>query len=559
YNYQGYYDTTCSVELDEEPPHDLNKDALNVVLVFSKLVNAKIVKRIEVMRKIIANGSVTSGFQRTSLIASDGILKNEIGNVNIDSILLEEDACKDIAKNNNSIDYRLDRQGIPLIEISTDASIKTPEHAKQIASQIGMLLRSTNKVKRGLGTIRQDLNISIHGGNRVELKGAQDLKNLQIIIDSEILRQINLNKIKHELSKMFNGHQELVEYDNINDFEDVEIFDLSDIFKNSDSKVINSALDNNGVVYGIKLNCFKGFLGCEIQDNRRLGSELSDYAKVESGVGGIFHSDELPKYGIENFQVNHIIDELNCKEKDAFIICADKKEKVILALFAAYRRARMAIKIGVIDEVRAVVKTFTSVYMRPIPGSSRMYPETDVKSIIPDISNIELPELIDDKINRYKSLGLGEDLARDISKDYSNNIFEELIKDNKNLKSSSIAEKFLSIPKELRRKDNLEFNWDLDMARFIFELWNENKIDHACIYDIILEFLNTNSTIEIISKKYKLLDDGEAIKKIKEIIDFEMKSDSNINRGKLMGILMGKLKGKVNPTIVSKEVSKIFN
>ncbi|MBT7296065.1 hypothetical protein HN836_00245, partial [Candidatus Woesearchaeota archaeon] len=125
--------------------------------------------------------------------------------------------------------------------------------------------------------------------------------------------------------------------------------------------------------------------------------------------------------------------------------------------------------------------------------------------------------------------------------------------------SSSIAEKFLSIPKELRRKDNLEFNWDLDMARFIFELWNENKIDHACIYDIILEFLNTNSTIEIISKKYKLLDDGEAIKKIKEIIDFEMKSDSNINRGKLMGILMGKLKGKVNPTIVSKEVSKIFN
>src|SRR3989344_5597305 len=181
---------TCLVEFDEEPPHQINRDALKVSLEIAFLLNAKILDEIQVMRKTVVDGSNVSGFQRTALIAIDGFIDTSQGRVNIPTICLEEEAAQKIEETDKTIKYRLDRLGIPLIEIATDASIKSAEHAKEAASTLGMMLRSTGKVKKGLGTIRQDVNLSIKSGARTEIKGFQDLKAMPKVIENEIKRQI---------------------------------------------------------------------------------------------------------------------------------------------------------------------------------------------------------------------------------------------------------------------------------------------------------------------------------------------------------------------------------
>jgi len=189
--YQGY-DTTCLIELDEEPPHEINEKALKIALQVALLLNCKIIPITQIMRKTVIDGSNTSGFQRTVLIARDGYVETSFGKVGIDTICLEEDAARRVGKNNNKIIFRLDRLGIPLVEIATAPDIKSPEQAKEVALFLGNVLRSC-KVKRGLGTIRQDVNISIKDENRVELKGVQDMKIFLKTIENEILRQDKLS------------------------------------------------------------------------------------------------------------------------------------------------------------------------------------------------------------------------------------------------------------------------------------------------------------------------------------------------------------------------------
>ncbi len=184
--YQGY-DTTCLVELDEEPPHEINKEALKTAVQIAILLNAKIFPITQIMRKTVIDGSNTSGFQRTVMIAYDGYVETSFGKVRIDSIFLEEDSCRRVTNERGKVVWRLDRLGIPLVEVMTAPDIKNAEQAKETALKIGEILRSC-KVKRGIGTIRQDINISIKGSNRVELKGFQDPKIMIKTIENEVLR-----------------------------------------------------------------------------------------------------------------------------------------------------------------------------------------------------------------------------------------------------------------------------------------------------------------------------------------------------------------------------------
>lgn len=189
--YESSSEDTCLVEYDEEPPHPVNQEALKTALIVALLLNAKVVDEINFMRKIVIDGSNTSGFQRTALIAVDGYFETSKGRINIPTICLEEEAAQKIGAGKDFVNYRLDRLGIPLIEIGTDPSIKDAEHAKEAASYLGMVLRSVEGVKRGLGTIRQDINVSIAGHPRVEIKGFQELRSISKTIENEVRRQLS--------------------------------------------------------------------------------------------------------------------------------------------------------------------------------------------------------------------------------------------------------------------------------------------------------------------------------------------------------------------------------
>ncbi len=214
FTYQAY-NTTCLIELDEEPPHEINQEALKITLQVALLLNCKIIPLTQIMRKTVIDGSNTSGFQRTVLIARDGYVETSNGRIKIDTICLEEDSARKISEEKNHVNYRLDRLGIPLIEIATAPDIKSSEQAKEAALHIGNVLRSCN-VKRGIGTIRQDVNISIKNESRVELKGVQDMKLFTKIIENEAKRQLELSNsgkpTKSEVRNVLPGKEGRTEF-----------------------------------------------------------------------------------------------------------------------------------------------------------------------------------------------------------------------------------------------------------------------------------------------------------------------------------------------------------
>lgn len=199
--YEACSTSSCLVEMDEAPPEPVNIKALKIAIQISKLLNARIEDEIQVMRKIVVDGSNVTGFQRTALVAQNGFIETSKGRVAIPIICLEEEAAQKVEETDNYIKFRLDRLGVSLVEVATDASIKDPEHTKEVAEKIGMILRSTNKVKRGIGTIRQDVNISIAGGARTEIKGFQELKAIPVVVEFEVRRQLTALKNNEKIEK----------------------------------------------------------------------------------------------------------------------------------------------------------------------------------------------------------------------------------------------------------------------------------------------------------------------------------------------------------------------
>lgn len=188
--YEGFNENTCLVELDEEPIGLINDDALKAVLQVCKLLNMRIIDVVQVMRKQVLDYSNTSSFQRTALVGVDGFVETNHGKVQIQSVCIEEDAARKMREDEEHVVYRLDRLGIPLIEIATAPDMRDPEQARDVAAHLGMVLKSTGTFKSGIGTIRQDLNVSIRGHPRVEIKGVQELRMIPLIIEHEVARQV---------------------------------------------------------------------------------------------------------------------------------------------------------------------------------------------------------------------------------------------------------------------------------------------------------------------------------------------------------------------------------
>ena len=423
YEYQAPLANSCLVEADEEPPHGLNREALTIAIAVAKALGSHVFDEIHVMRKVVIDGSNTSGFQRTALIAVGGSIEVNGKVVPIETICLEEDAARKVGEEGVKVVYRLDRLGIPLIEIATAPVIESPEEAREVALAIGRLLRLTGRVKRGIGTIRQDLNVSIRGGAKTEIKGVQRLDLIAKVVAFEVLRQLNLLKIRDEL-----GRRGLSR-----DAVKLNPVDVSHVFSGTASRVIRRVLELGGVVLAVKLEGMKGVLGFEVMPGRRFGGEVADYARFWAGVGGLIHSDELPAYGITLEEVRRVYEALEADPgRDAFVIVADERERAFKAVKAVVERIQLAFE-GVPEETRVALDDGTTRYMRPRPGAARMYPETDIppvsvssdilegaERIKPEPLNVKLERLI----TRY---GLSRELALEVIADVRLDLIEKLI------------------------------------------------------------------------------------------------------------------------------------
>ncbi len=545
FKYEAYNNHTCLVENDDEPPHALNREALDICITIASLLNMKMVDEFHTMRKQVIDGSNTGGFQRTGLAATDGYLDTPYGRVAIESLGLEEDAARRIDSDGEYTQFRLDRLGIPLAEITTDPSMHHPEQIKEVAYMIGQVLRSTN-VKRGLGTIRQDVNISITRGARVEIKGVQDLDLMPVIVENEVTRQLALADIKDELIKR-------------NAKVEDTIYDLDEVFKDTSSKILSSA----ECIKGIILRGFDGLIGKEVQPGRRFGTELSSYAK-KMGVSGLFHTDELPAYGITQEEVDALKSYLKTGPEDAIIIVAHDEDVAVNALNETIRRAEMAFD-GVVEETRKALDDGNTEYMRPLPTANRMYLETDIPlfqitdDMVEPIKN-NLPELPDEKEARIiKEYKLSEDLSSQLVRRLLADRFEELMAALK-VDSTTVASVLVSDLRDLRREGVDVSIFTNEKLIETFKLLEDKKISKDALKDLMLAVSKKpEEPVEKIAEEENLtlLSEDEVRAIIHDIVSGQenmVKERQMGAMGPLMGMSMKQLKGKADGSLVNKIV-----
>jgi glutamyl-tRNA(Gln) amidotransferase subunit E len=533
------YDTTCLVENDEEPPAPVNDEALAVCLTIGKMFSMTPVPQVHTMRKLVIDGSNTSGFQRTALIAFNGVLPD---GGQIETICLEEEAAQRVKDEV----FSLDRLGIPLVEITTSPCMHTPEDVQNMAEYIGMVLRSTGKVKRGLGTIRQDVNISIAAGARVEIKGVQELDLIAEVVRREVQRQQNLLAIRDELKKRGAVADATAGVD------------VTALFKETRSTVLKKARK----IHAIVLKGFAGLVGREIQPERRLGSEMSDYAK-KCGVGGIFHTDELPAYGVTTEEVACLRTHLHAGKNDCVILVAGANEKqATCAIGQVITRAKLALSDKPVpEETRKMLESGSTAYMRPLPGAARMYPETDVLPVLINDTRwdaVVVPELLAAKAERFvATYEIEKNYALQLASSEKLPLFERAVQEG--IKPKLAAFTILSTTTGLRR-DGVDISRVPDQA--YLDTWHaveSGKAAREAVPEIFRSIAEGSSFADALGRLAPAVSREDLEKIVRKIIaerkDF-VAQKGRAALGPLMGVVMAEVRGSVDGKVVSEILKK---
>ncbi len=539
--------SSCLVEHDDEPPHKLDQNAKDIALIIASALNSDIFDESYVMRKIVIDGSNTSGFQRTMLVSQGGYIEVDNIKVGVQTICLEEDAAKLLKDTENIREYALDRLGIPLVEIALEPVSGSPAFVKKIALTLGRLLRVTRKVTRGIGSIRQDVNVSVSGGGIVEVKGVQQLDQLEKVILYEAKRQHGLQLIAQKIENL-----------DLSTLSKNQSVDVTSYFANCKSKIIQKSIKEDSVIKALGIKNFAGMFGYEPYEGIRLGKELGQQVRF-FGIGGIFHSDELPNYGIEQSDVNGLRELLKLQPSDGFFIIAGAAEKLEFALDAVINRIKNA-KNGVPAETRAATQTGETVFLRPRPGSSRMYPETDIPPILVSKEELEfarknIPKSWDDTITEMqKKYGLNLQLAEQIFDSDYMELFESICTkyQNPNFVASALCSTITNLQRRgldtnLLKPEHIEETFDLlsgekiskESVEIIFEDIMSQKIKTPG------EFAQSQSTFGD-KELDKFLD--EMIQNNLDVIQRQRARSSSI----LMGMAMKSLRGKISGEKISK-------
>jgi glutamyl-tRNA(Gln) amidotransferase subunit E len=554
--YEANKETSCLVEMDEEPPHNLNREAVEIALTTALMIKAKPVDEIHVMRKAVIDGSNTTGFQRTCVVALNGEIDIKGKKIPIQHISLEEDAARKTGEDGSIIRYRIDRLGIPLVEVATAPVIYSPQEAEETALVIGRILRAMGKVKRGIGTIRQDLNVSIRDGALIEIKGVQELELVSKIVEYEVQRQLGLLKIRDELKERNMADRDVKD----------EFVDISSIFEQTECKVIRKALNQSKRVLAVRLPKFAGLLKIELAPGMRLGSEMAGIAHFWGRVGGLFHTDELPAYGITMKEVDELRRHMKAEPQDAVVFVADVLDNVTGALKAVTRRAREALKM-VPEETRGANLDGTTRYLRPRPGAARMYPETDVPPIQLSDEYVEklracVPELPEEMTSRLmREYKLNTKLARQVLDSEYGDLFEIVVEET-GVSATVVAVALTETLKALKRDGVQVEKVTDDQFKRLFGFVGSGRLTKEAIPDVLTWLAgHDGAAVEAAVKALGLVMlsseeletiVGELIKENKKFVE-ERRMGAY---GVLMGLVMKQFRGRVKAELVGEVLRK---
>jgi len=404
-------ETVCTYEMDDTPPFELNEDALDIALGIGMLYDCKMIDELHIARKQYLDGSIPTGFQRTTIVGVDGRVPYKGRDIRIVQLGLEEDACREVSDIGHRRVYLTDRLGMPLIETVTAPDMRTPQEAAEVGQILRRLVRTTGKVRTGIGAAREDVNVSVTGGTRVEIKGVPRIPRIPLLTYYEAMRQWNLLRLRDELARRgivtasFKASTE----------------DVGKVLRRTEYQPVRSAVANGMTVHGVRLIGFRGLLRWQTQTHTFFSREISDRVRVIAcltTLPNIIHSDS-PSETLASSEWLAVRKAMGAGPDDTLVIVWGPEADARLGVQEIIARAREA-TVGIPSETRQAHSDGTNGFERILPGPDRMYPDTDLPAKRITAERLEgirasLPPNILSLEKRYREIGVPVDLVEKLS------------------------------------------------------------------------------------------------------------------------------------------------
>lgn len=552
-------ESSCLVEQDEEPPHEMDRGARRIALMVAAMLKSDVFEEIYPMRKTVVDGSNTTGFQRTMLISQGGYYDAGPRRIGVQSICLEEDAAKILGGGSGKGDvkrYGLERLGIPLVEIATEPFEAEPGQVKEIALALGRILRSTRKVRRGLGSIRQDVNVSVrNGGTVIEVKGVQQLDQLEGVVEYEARRQQGLLAISGKVRDTGWSHDRKAEKD------------VTGLLSGCGSKVIAGAIRKGHRIRAVLFRNMAGMFGYCPYEGIRLGKEAAEMVRF-FGIGGIFHSDELPAYGVTEDDVDGIKGALDADDGDAFLILAAPENMIRIVTDHIVRRIEHVRDHGIPADTRLAMPDGTTRFLRPKPGAARMYPETDIPPMTVTQDELEearknVPKPWDESVaDLQKRHGINAQLAEQVYDSEYLELFEEIAGEETGVSSTFVASVLCSAITGLERSGLNPDLLERGEIKKTFEMLDQGRIAKESVEIIFGEIMGGRAKTAQEAMKNKAIEavnEAELDGIIRRILEGNRDMIGRQGEraiGPLMGMAMKELRGKASGQTINEILAR---
>jgi glutamyl-tRNA(Gln) amidotransferase subunit E len=449
--YQIRNETVCTYEMDDTPPFELNQEALDIALEVTMLLGCNLVSEVHIARKQYLDGSIPTGFQRTTILGVDGSIPYKGRRIGIRQLGLEEDACREVSDVGHLRTYRTDRLGFALIESVTYPDMRTPREVAEVAQVLRWLARSTGKMHTGIGAGRQDVNVSIEGGRRVEIKGVSRIRAIPLLVHNEAFRQAALLEIKADLARRGITTASFR----------ADVSNVTELVAGTQYYPLAKALRGGLEARAVVLRGFRGILSWRTQPETTFAKEISDRVRVIAcltRLPNIAHSDQEGET-LSSTEWTRLKKASRAADTDTIVLVWGDRRDVETGAGEIALRAREALD-GVPNETRQALPDGTNGFERILPGPDRMYPDTDLPPLAITEERIEriraiMAERPWERATRYEGLGLSRETADLMSRAPERFLFDRLVAGGAAYPPRAVAGLLLGRVRHLRRRGAL--------------------------------------------------------------------------------------------------------
>ena len=555
--YRVHRDTVCTYEMDDTPPFMIDETALDIAIEIALLLRLNLVSELHISRKQYLDGSLPTGFQRTTILGVDGWIPYKDRRIGIAQLGLEEDSCREVSDIGHERVFLTDRLGVPLVEPVTNPDMKTPQEAAEVCEVIRGLLRTTGNVRTGRGAGREDVNVSVRGGSRSEIKGVSSIHHIPLLLYNEAMRQWALLRIRETLEKRGVTPQTLSTRD----------YDVTKLVAATQYYPVRQALDNGQTVRCVVLERFAGILSEKTQTDTTFAKEVSDRVRVVAcltTLPNIAHSDAASEtVSAEVWKT--IRHRAKASPDDAIVLVWGSEVDSRTACSEVTLRAKEATE-GVPRETRQALRDGTTGFERILPGPERMYPDTDLPPVAVSPDRVEkartrLPEPPWDREARYSRLNLPPDIYRVLLVSRRYRLFDRVTGElGVNPVFAGVA--IIRVGRALHR-EGLPIGGLSDEELFsVFKAYREGRFAKEGLPEILREMIRRRQAADAEVSVGEVLDalgykpvEKHAVKALAIELVHKTEFQNMYNPGSahrhLMGQLMAELKGKADGGVVA--------